>query len=138
MVVIDTNIIISALRSRLGASYLLMDRIASLEIDFAISTALILEYEDVIMRHREDISLSDVDLEGYIDSVVALGKTYHPFFLWRPFLSDPKDDHVLELAVVSQSTEIITFNTEDFRKIGRFGIRAITPKNFLKEKGIIK
>lgn len=136
MVVIDTNVIVSALRSRLGASFLLMDQVAALEIEFAISTALILEYEDVILRQRDEISLSDSDLEGYIDSVVALGKAFRPFFLWRPFLSDPKDDHILELAVVSESTEIITFNTKDFREVGKFGIRAITPKDFLKEKGV--
>jgi predicted nucleic acid-binding protein len=138
VIVIDSNIAVAALRSNRGASFLLMDQVASKEVHFAISTALILVYEDAALRQRAEIQLSDDELEAYIDSIAALGHAYFPFFLWRPFLPDPKDDHVLELAVVSQAKEIVTFNLRDFRGIEKFGIRAITPKDFLIEKGVIK
>jgi predicted nucleic acid-binding protein len=57
------------------------------------------------------------------------------FFLWRPWLKDPKDDMILELAVASESLFIITYNTRDFKGIEPFGIAAITPPLFLKRLG---
>jgi predicted nucleic acid-binding protein len=53
------------------------------------------------------------------------------YFLWRPFLPDPKDDFVLELAVESRADFLITFNTRDFEGAERFGIRVILPREFL-------
>ena len=53
--------------------------------------------------------------------------------LWRPWLKDPQDDMVLELAVASDCQYIITYNLKDFRNISSFGIKAITPADFLKE-----
>jgi predicted nucleic acid-binding protein len=54
------------------------------------------------------------------------------FYLWRPVLDDPKDDFLLELAVESNSNFIVTFNIKDFAGIGRFGIKAIRPNQFLE------
>ena len=54
-------------------------------------------------------------------------------FLWRPFLPDPKDDHVLELAVASQVKKVATFNTKDFKDVDKFGIKIISPKQLLEE-----
>jgi len=55
------------------------------------------------------------------------------YYLWRPFLSDPKDDHVLELAVASQVKKIATFNAKDFKNIDKFGVKIISPKRLLEE-----
>ena len=52
------------------------------------------------------------------------------FYRWRPFLPDPKDDFVMEVAVESQCDFIITFNTKDFAGVEQFGIVAVTPKQF--------
>jgi predicted nucleic acid-binding protein len=54
---------------------------------------------------------------------------------WRPFLPDPKDDFVLELAVESRADFIITFNTRDFAGAERFGIRVLSPREFLAIMG---
>jgi len=59
------------------------------------------------------------------------------FFLWRPFLKDPKDDLVLELAVESECEFIITYNRRDFAGTEKFGIKVLTPKEFLKKLGEI-
>ncbi|MEP6836253.1 MAG: PIN domain-containing protein [Gemmatimonas sp.] len=53
------------------------------------------------------------------------------YFLWRPFLRDPNDDMVLEVAVEAQCTYIVTFNLRDFVGIEQFGLQAITPGQFL-------
>ena len=59
----------------------------------------------------------------------------HPkiYFLWRPHLPDPKDDHLLELAIASGTKLIVTHNTKDFKKTEEFAVRAITPKELLEE-----
>jgi hypothetical protein len=49
------------------------------------------------------------------------------FFLWRPFLKDPKDDHVLELAVEAGCDYIITFNVRDFTGVEQFGLKTLGP-----------
>jgi predicted nucleic acid-binding protein len=55
--------------------------------------------------------------------------------LWRPQLKDPGDDMVLELAVTAGCNYIITYNVNDFKGIENFGIKAITPKEFLELAG---
>jgi predicted nucleic acid-binding protein len=62
---------------------------------------------------------------------------YEIYFLWRPFLRDPKDDFLLELAVESQSEYIVTYNIRDFEGAEQFGIKAINPKEFLQIIGEI-
>lgn len=138
MIVIDTNVMVSALRSSLGASHLLVQSIAERKVEYAISTTLIFEYEDAIKREMNSISLTDKELDLFLDSIVALGTTFAPFFLWRPFLSDPKDDYVLELAAVSRSEAIITYNRKDFKGIEKFGIQPLPPKVYLQKKGLIQ
>ncbi len=68
-----------------------------------------------------------------LDNLCSLGALQKIYFLWRPYLKDPKDDHVLEVAVASQAKKIVTHNIKDFKNIDKFGIKAITPKEFLKE-----
>jgi len=59
------------------------------------------------------------------------------FFLWRPFLPDPKDDMVLELAVKAGCDSVVTYNIRDFAGIERFGVSAVTPANFLESIGAL-
>lgn len=104
-------------------------------LDFAISAALIFEYEDVLKRSGASLVYTGTELEEILDSLIALGRSFSPHFLWRPHLRDAKDDMILELAVVSNAKEIITFNVRDFKGSERFGVIAIQPlKYLLKEK----
>lgn len=54
------------------------------------------------------------------------------FFHWRPSLSDPDDDFILELAVAAGCRYIITHNLRDFRGSEKWGIGAVKPSDFLK------
>jgi predicted nucleic acid-binding protein len=57
----------------------------------------------------------------------------HPiYYLWRPFLPDPKDDMVLEVAVASGATHIVTFNHKDLRPAASFGIAVVKPSEFIR------
>jgi len=53
------------------------------------------------------------------------------YYLWRHVLPDPKDDMVLEVAVASGATHIVTFNQKDFRQAAEFGVCVISPSMFL-------
>ncbi|MFA4828379.1 MAG: putative toxin-antitoxin system toxin component, PIN family [Thermodesulfovibrionales bacterium] len=134
-IVIDTNVFISALRSKRGASYRLLMEIGEGLFDINISVPLILEYEGVAKRLIGETKLTSGDIDDIIDYICSIAKHWKVFYLWRPFLRDPKDDMVLELAVASNSDFIVTYNKTDFKGSEDFGIKALTPKEFLKKIG---
>lgn len=99
---------------------------------------LFVEYESVAKREGMLEGLSTEDVEAILDYLLSKSSVRKIFYLWRPFLKDPKDDLVLEIAVESQSEYIITFNKKDFKGCDQFGIKVLTPKEFLIERGVLK
>jgi len=137
LIVIDTCVFISSLRSRQGASFRVLSLIDKSKFEFFLSVPLVLEYEAVANRMSRIIGLTYSDVEDVIDYICALGKHRKVHFLWRPSLKDPGDDFILELAVESESKFIITHNLRDFSGADKFGIKAITPQNLLRIIGEI-
>ncbi len=135
-VVIDTNVLISALMSKQGASYKLLMSLADNKFIPNVSVPLFLEYESVTKRDGVITALNFKEIDSILDYILSNSRVRKVFYLWRPYLKDPKDDLVLELAVESQSEYIITFNKKDFKGSEKFGIRAVTPQEFMKERGI--
>ena len=132
-IILDTNVLHSGLYSSRGASYQILRLIEKGKIKPVLSTALLFEYEDVLKRNKRILKIKENDIESILDNLCAVSKHQKIYFLWRPFLSDPKDDLVLELAVASETKTIVTHNIRDFREINKFGVRAITPKILLEE-----
>lgn len=131
-VVLDTNVVVSGMRSREGASYrLLVELGADPRFRISISVPLAMEYEMALKRVR---GLRLMDAERMVDSLCEVGEKREIYFLWRPFLRDPKDEMVLEVAVEAQADAIVTHNVRDFKGVEeRFGIRIVTPGAFLLE-----
>jgi len=103
-----------------------------------VSVPLVLEYEDVLLRQRDDLGLTTEEVTALIDALCALSVRHeHIHFNWRPFLPDERDEHILDLAVKSQCEAIITYNARDFIGVEQFGLRAISPQTFLRELGVI-
>ena len=136
-IVIDTNVLVSALRSRRGASFKLVSVLPSDEFSIAISVPLVLEYEDALKR-LESSAITSQDIGDFVDFLCKIGHHQEIFFLWRPFLPDPSDDHVLEVAVAAGCEAIVTYNKRDFKGIERFGLRVLDPREFLSEIGVIR
>ena len=130
-IVIDTNVLIAALRSKQGASFKLLSLIGTGKFEIHDSVALVLEYEEVIQRQQAVLGLSRDDVSRLIDSLCSLALHQDVYFIWRPSLSDVDDELVLELAVAARCDFIVTHNIRDFKGCERFGIRAATPKDFL-------
>lgn len=136
-VVIDTNVLVTALRSRRGASYRLVSLLQSGRFSIAISVPLIVEYEDVLRRGKLPAIISEKDISDFIDFLCYAGDRQDIFFLWRPFLPDPSDDLVLEVAVAAGCDAIISYNKRHFPNIEKFGLRVLDPKEFLVEIGVM-
>ncbi|MBX3061889.1 MAG: putative toxin-antitoxin system toxin component, PIN family [Anaerolineae bacterium] len=131
-VVIDTNVLIAAMISKQGKAYKIFAAIGTELFDTLISTPLILEYEDVLKRLLgTKIKLSEADVDLALDFICGSGIQRQVHYLWRPYLSDPKDDMVLELAANSGGDYIITYNISDFAGSEVFGVEAIIPAEFL-------
>ena len=98
-----------------------------------ISTPLLFEYEDVLKRNQAILGLSNQEIEKILDYFCMQSEHQKIYFLWRPLLPDPKDDHLLELAIASGTELIVTHNTKDFKGVEEFGVRSITPQELLEE-----
>jgi putative PIN family toxin of toxin-antitoxin system len=137
-IVIDTNVLISALRSRKGASFKLFSLLDSSKFVLNISVPLLLEYESIALRELDNLNLDEEDINDFLDYICTIGKKCKIYYLWRPYLKDVKDDFILELAFNSESDFIITYNKKDFQKIEKFGIKVLNPKEFLQKIEAIK
>jgi len=131
-IVIDTNVIVAGLRSRRGSAFKLLILINTGQFDIHLSIPLVLEYTEVLLRELPNLYLSREEVDDLIDFYCAVGVQHEIFFLWRPFLRDPKDDMVLELAVKAGCESIITYNTRDFAGVEQFGLSLLEPSEFLR------
>ncbi len=132
-VIIDTNVLYAGLYSSNGASHLILRAVEKKQIKPILSISLLFEYEDVMKRKKTILNLSPSEMDSLLDHLCRLSEHHRVYFLWRPFLSDPKDDHILELAVSSGTEKIVTHNTKDFKGAASFGIQAVTPQQLLED-----
>lgn len=133
---IDTNVLVSALRSNRGASFQLIQEIGRAPFKPIVSTPLFFEYEEILKRPTLLPLLTALDIDEFLDYFLTESDECNVHYLWRPFLSDPDDDLLLELAVAGGAQLIVTHNVRDFARSGEFGIRAVTPGEFLSILGI--
>lgn len=131
-VVFDTNLLVAALQSSNGASFALLKLLASdAPFRLCLSVPLVLEYESAL---KSRLGAGDPRIEPVLEYLCQIGDPTEIFFLWRPFLRDPADEMVLEVAVGSRAEAIVTHNIRDFAGAEeRFGIRVIRPAEFLAE-----
>jgi putative PIN family toxin of toxin-antitoxin system len=137
-IVIDTNVVIAAQRSRRGASAKLMSLIGTGLFEIHVSVPLVLEFEEVLLRQRASLGLTHEDVTRLVDALCALAHHQEIHDLWRPYLRDAGDELVLELAVAAEFDYIVTYNKSDFWGTERFGIEVINPKALLERTGEMK
>ncbi len=130
--VLDTNVLISALRSRNGASFEVLSRVGRGQFDIVLSVPLVLEYEEVAKRLARSLGLKNAVVDDILDYLCQVGMLRGIFFLWRPFLKDPLDDMVLEAAVEGECDFIVTHNVKDFVGVEKFGLEVLRPGEFLR------
>lgn len=134
--VFDTSVIVAALRSRLGASFKLLQLASEGRIILIATSSLFLEYEEVLSRPDQlaAISFDLKELDIFMRALVQLIEPAALFFRWRPQMSDPDDEMVVEAAVNGRAHCIVTHNTKDFAAVaGTFNVRILKPSELLKE-----
>ncbi len=132
--VLDTDVMVAALRSDAGASRQLLQAALIGEFDLLISVPLFLEYEAVLTRpaHLAVCRLSGTDVTKILDNLVSVGKQVKLAYRWRPQLPDADDDMVLETAINGAATAVVTFNSRDFTSVcNKFGCAVLLPATAL-------
>lgn len=135
-IVLDTCVIVTAFRSRNGASRVVLDRVADRLLVPLLTPALFLQYEDVLKR-PEQLRVSRLTLTQVDQILAALASAAEPVtihYSWRPQLPDPTDELVLEAAVNSRADALVTYNLRHFAQAAaRFGLRLARPVDVLEE-----
>lgn len=131
-VVLDTSVVVAALRSSQGASFQLISLLELGRFEVALSVPLLFEYEDALARHVKAGLYKPQDMDDFLNYICQIAHRQSIFFLWRPYLPDAKDDMVLELAVAAGCEAIVTHNQRDFVGTERFGVRVFAPRDFLR------
>ncbi len=114
----------------MGASFAVLEELRDDSFEVALSVPLVLEYEAVLLRHL-DAGRREADVVALVDYLCSVAHHQRIFFLWRPLLRDANDDMVVEVAVASRASAIITHNVRDLDAVAPFGIRVLTPADFL-------
>ncbi|HVW08307.1 MAG TPA: PIN domain-containing protein [Bryobacteraceae bacterium] len=130
-IVLDTSVLIAALRSRRGASFRLIETIGETWTPL-ISVPLILEYEAVGLREASLLGLPSSTVHAIIDAFCFFGRETRVFFRTRPLLPDPDDEFLLELAIAGRAGCIVTHNIRHFAEARKFGILVVTPGEILR------
>ncbi|MEO8118453.1 MAG: putative toxin-antitoxin system toxin component, PIN family [Rhodoferax sp.] len=133
--IIDTNILVAAVRNNRGPSFALMQLVRRGSVGMHCSPAMFLEYEEVLKRPAQlaasGLLASDVD--AILNDVAHSIEPVSTHYQWRPQLQDPADEMVLEAAVNAQTSAIVTYNLRDFKPAQRFGILVLNPEQTFKQ-----
>lgn len=133
---LDTDVVVAGLRSDKGASRQLLYAALEGRFNLLLSVPLLLEYEAVLNRPEQlgACGLSSVEVGKVLDDLAAICTPVRLAFRWRPRLSDPNDDMVLETAVNGGARAIVTFNRNDFIEMAHnLRCRILSPREALEE-----
>jgi len=133
--VLDTDVIVAAMRSPSGASAALLVAARKEAVTLIANVPLVIEYEATcrLAEHRLAAGLSDAEVAIFLDAIAAMIEPVETYFLWRPRLRDPGDEMVLEAAINGQADVIVTFNRRDFGGVPEgFGIAIERPAETLR------
>ena len=135
LIIIDTNVLLSGLQSNKGQSFKLLQKLLKDEIRIGISVPLVLEYEKILKKQLSRTIFTTEEIDSIISYLCKVGVPIKVFYLWRPYLRDPYDDHILEVALSANCKYIVTYNKKDFTDVKQFGIEILSPYEFLERIG---
>ncbi|HKS19493.1 MAG TPA: putative toxin-antitoxin system toxin component, PIN family [Bradyrhizobium sp.] len=135
-VVLDTDVIVTALRSATGGSNAVLREVALGRLRPLVIPALFLEYEAVLKRPEQRLAhgLGLKAIDRFLSALASSCQAVEVSFQWRPQLSDPNDEMVLETAINGHADALITHNVRDFAQAAeKFGLQVLKPAELLKE-----
>lgn len=137
LIVLDTNILVSALLGSGGASREILRGCLRNEYQPLMGNALFLEHESLLSRDDLFVGclLSLAEREALFDAFLNVCLWVDIYYAWRPNLRDEADNHLIELAVAGGATRLVTKNLRDFRNAELIfpGVIVISPEEFIQE-----
>ena len=133
--VVDTDVLVAALRSDRGASRVLLTAALERRYLVLVSVPLMLQYESVLTRpeHLAAARIVAADVEVLLDAIALVAEPIRISYLWRPVLADPGDDLVLETAVNGRADVLVTFNRRHFEPAAApFGLEILAPADAVR------
>jgi putative PIN family toxin of toxin-antitoxin system len=135
-IVLDTSVVVAALRTREGAGNAVLRLVARRRLVLLATPPLFWEYEDVLKRPEQQLAhgLAVEDIDDFLAELAALVEPVELHFRWRPQVRDPSDEMVLEAAINGIADALVTYNVADFAQAGgRFRIPILRPSELLKK-----
>ena len=112
-VILDTNIIVSALMTPTGQEALVLLLALQGQLDLCISPAVLAEYESVLPRAK--FKLDPREIEATLANIRKSGRLVHPTVTLSEARHEP-DNRFYECAAAANADYIVTGNTKDFPK----------------------
>ena len=134
-VVLDTDVLVAAVRSDAGASRRLVVEALDKRYPLLVSVPLMINCEAVLTRpeHLLASGLSPGEMQALLDAVAIVAEPVRLSYLWRPTLSDPQDDMVIETALNGQADLLVTFNQRHFTGAAEtFALQVLKPADALR------
>lgn len=134
-IVIDTNVLVAALRSGGGASRLLLRQVLIGRFRPVFGNALWAEYEDLLGRDVWGTLTTPDERQTVLAALARQGRWVGVHFAWRPNLPDEADNHLIELAVAAGASAIVTHNLRDLGRgeLHWAQLHILTPAQFLEQ-----
>lgn len=129
--VMDTNVLVAALRSRRGASFEILRRLRIGEWQSVLSNHLLYEYEEILKRQAPDLGLSLEDVDQLLSAICARSEECLLSHSWQPVLVDPDDEPLVQLAIESDALRIVTHNVRHLLPAVALGVEVLRPSTFL-------
>jgi putative PIN family toxin of toxin-antitoxin system len=129
--VMDTNVLVSAFRSKRGASFELFRLLRLGKWNAVLSNHLFFEYEEVLKRTAPELGLSAEDADELLNAVCARSEQWTLPHGWQPVLADPDDEPMVQLAYESGALLIVSHNVADLFAAAKLGIEILKPSDFL-------
>jgi putative PIN family toxin of toxin-antitoxin system len=134
--VLDTSVIVSAVRSRRGASNKLLEMAFLRSFQMLATPALFLEYEEVLARKEQRAvhGMTPDRMNAFLIGLAVMIEPVRIFYQWRPQMQDADDEMVLETAINGRADAIVTHNSRDFVvAASRFKVRVLSPSHLIEE-----
>jgi putative PIN family toxin of toxin-antitoxin system len=130
--VVDTNVLVSGLRSPDGASHELLVRLREGSWTLVLSNTVLGEYHEILHRETEFLGLTHREADAYVDGLCELAERFSLTTQWQPAANDPDDEAIIQLAREARVLYLVTHNVRDVNRAAQFGVRVVRPAEFLE------